>query len=59
MCARPVVGSYVEYVTPHSIGETGIPFNPGLAIPAWDALCAYSNGPDGAFTVTRLPRFLQ
>lgn len=39
-CAGSIVGSYRTIVTPSSIGETDIPFTPGLAIPAGDALCA-------------------
>ncbi|SRR5579871_684018 len=51
-----VVGSYAESLTPGSIGETDIPFSPGLAIPAGDALCVTPNGaPDALeadFSVT-------
>ena len=39
-CGGGQVGSYQTVVTPSSIGETDIPFTPGLAIPAGDALCA-------------------
>jgi hypothetical protein len=38
------VGSYAELVFPGSVGETDLPFNPGLAIPAGDALCAIVSG---------------
>jgi hypothetical protein len=38
------VGSYVEPVTPGTLGETDIPYNPGLAVPAGDALCAAAIG---------------
>ena len=39
-CAGSIVDPYQTIVTPSSIGETDIPFTPGLAIPAGDALCA-------------------
>jgi hypothetical protein len=38
------VGSYNEVVTPGSLGETDIPFSPGLAVPAGGALCALVSG---------------
>jgi hypothetical protein len=39
-CPGNQVGSYDELVTPGAIGETDIPFTPGLAVPAGDILCA-------------------
>lgn len=56
-CDSQQVGSYDERMNPPSIGETDIPFNPGLAIPAGDSLCAATveNGTGLAsaeFTVT-------
>jgi len=50
--ATSTVGSYAELVNPGSLGETDIPFDPGLAIPAGDALCAESSGPLADLTVT-------
>jgi len=38
--SHKVVGSYFELVDPGSVGETEIPYNPGLAVPGGDALCA-------------------
>ena len=46
------VGSYSELVNPPADGETDIPFNPGLALPAGDVLCAESSGPQVFVTVT-------
>jgi hypothetical protein len=46
------VGDYSELVSPGSLGETDIPFNPGLAIPTGDALCAKSSGPIVDLSVT-------
>jgi hypothetical protein len=37
---RNIVGSHEQLVHPGSLGETDIPYNPGLAIRASDALCA-------------------
>ena len=38
------VGPYQHGATPSGIGETIIPFDPGLAIPSGDALCAAGLG---------------
>jgi hypothetical protein len=35
-----VIGPYVHAVNPGSVGETDLQFNPGLAVPSGDALCA-------------------
>jgi hypothetical protein len=42
-CTGSGVGSYLEFVNPGSVGEIDVPFSPGLAIPAGDALCALEN----------------
>jgi len=50
---RPPVGSYFEVVDFGSVGETVLPYTPGLGIPAGDVLCAASvNGVDVGVTVT-------
>jgi hypothetical protein len=52
-CDEGQVGSYLQEVNPGSVGETDIPFNPGLAVPAGDALCALTfNGLDADVSVT-------
>jgi hypothetical protein len=52
-CDEGQVGSYLQEVNPGSVGETDIPFNPGLAIPAGDALFALTfNGLDAGVSVT-------
>jgi hypothetical protein len=43
-CSGSQVGSYGQAVNPGSPGETDVPFTPGLAIPAGDALCGAANG---------------
>jgi len=43
-CSGSQVGTYGQVVNPGSLGETDIPFTPGLAVPAGDALCGAANG---------------
>ena len=52
-CSGKAVGTYDEFVNPPSPGETDIPFDPGLAVPAGDALCAVpTDGADAKISVT-------
>jgi hypothetical protein len=46
------VGSCSQYLSPGGVGETDVPFNPGLAIPAGDTLCAVPQNIDAEITVT-------
>jgi hypothetical protein len=39
-CTGNPVGAYEQLVNPGSLGETDVPYSPGLAVPAGDALCA-------------------
>jgi len=39
-CTGNPVGTYEQLVNPGSLGETDVPYSPGLAVPAGDALCA-------------------
>ncbi len=47
-CAGVQVGTYFPIVNPPGLGMTDISLDPGLAVPAGDALCARVGGTVGA-----------
>ncbi len=47
-CSSSQVGSYNQIIHPDSLGETEVSLEPGLGIPAGDALCGAQTGSVGA-----------
>ena len=43
-CSGSPTGTYFQYVTPGGIGETDIPLDPGLGVPAGGSFCAQTTG---------------